>query len=217
MHNHKEMRKLSLFGALLFFCGSGVATAAKATETVQSLAAVQSQIPVLQATLEVAKLEKEIADVRSGKSAGGNKPASSYAPEFPQPFQSPPTMLSSLPATAPSPQASPQPRVLSISGAHGNYQATLALPNGGVLSVSNGNHVGDWVIRHIGPQGVLASHKGKAPIMLLMSGSSAPIQQQAQGGSSSDALTPAFQPSAIPPMTPMPAPPGLPSNMHGGA
>ncbi|MBU2742282.1 type IV pilus biogenesis protein PilP [Acidithiobacillus albertensis] len=235
MINRKTVWNIPFFGVLLL-CGSGMASASSllsaspvnnspetvapnnTTETVQSLASVQSQIPVLQAQLEVAKLKKAIADVISGKKAGSDKPSNPYGSAFPQ---------SSIPSIMPPVQQvgtstashiSNLPRVLSISGAQGRYQATLALPNGGVLPVFTGNRVGHWVIQHIGPQGVLASHKGKTPVLLMMSGG----YTAQQGGTSSgnpvgpSSPPPFSPPNGAPPSNLMVPPPGMIPNPQEG-
>ncbi|MHB1644626.1 MAG: type IV pilus biogenesis protein PilP [Acidithiobacillus sp.] len=169
-------------------------SAGQITGTVSAghLAQAESRIAMLKMQLEIAKLNAGIAKANAqAKHPGGktSQPMSPYGGMLPAggmpSFSSVPSSKSS--ASVPAPAllaATPAPRVLSLSGAGGHYQATLALPNGEVMTVVDGSRLGHgWRVRKVSAAGVTATHAGQV-IPLGFSGSSGGAPSQ---GGHSDA------------------------------
>jgi len=198
------MRKLrnTLFAALVCgvavpaaFAGTGgdggaadtVSTPAPSapSATLGALAQAQSEAALLKAQLEIAKLKAEIKKVESGKSGSHqNQTAIGY----PAPVSSPFPMAEPL-VGAPS---SRLPRVLGISGMGSRLTATLALPDGGTLSVRPGQNLPPYGrVTRITYRGVFLAHDRKVEPLPFVSASSG----NAESGS-------------LPATTSFPTPPG---------
>ncbi len=163
-----------------------------------SLAQTESRIAMLKMQLEIAKLNAGIAKANDqAKHPGARKaslPASGYgnAPMFPSA-----TAVNPSPSPTPSATHPAAPRVLSLSGAGGHYQATLALPDGEVMTVVNGSRLGHgWRVRGISATGVTATHAGRVIPLGFASGN---------GSTSGSASEQAGEPTGFAP-PPMAAP-----------
>jgi len=219
------MRKLrnTLFAALLCgvavpaaFAGTGgdggaaetVSTPAPSapSDTLGALAQAQSEAALLKAQLEIAKLKAEIKKVESGKSGSHqNQTATGY----PAPVSSPFPMAEPL-VGAPS---SRLPRVLGISGTGSRLTATLALPDGGTLSVRPGQNLPPYGrVTRITDRGVSMTHAGKVePLPFVSSLSSGSAGGGGGFGASPGIPSPSAgftNPLASPPVY---GPPSIPS------
>jgi type IV pilus biogenesis protein PilP len=153
-------------------------SAGQITGTVSAghLAQAESRIAMLKMQLEIAKLNAGIAKANAQATHPGGKtsqPISPYGGMLPaEGMPSFSSVSVPVPGANPSQGATPAPRVLSLSGAGGHYQATLALPNGEVMTVVDGSRLGHgWRVRKVSAAGVTATHAGQV-IPLGFSGSS---------------------------------------------
>ena len=134
--------------------------------TLGALAQAQSEAALLKAQLEIAKLKAEIQKVKSGKSDSGPKPS---ATGYPAPLSSPFPMAEPLAGA----QSSRMPRVLGISGTGSRLTATLALPDGGTLSVQPGQNLPPYGrVTRITDRGVFLAHDRKVEPLPFVSASS---------------------------------------------
>lgn len=159
--------------------------------SLRELDALHSQIALLKAQLEIAKLKQGITD--AGKTAGAG---SAMTGGFPR-------QLSGMPSPTDFSQNASIPEVLSISGSGSNLSAVLSLPHGGELPVRPGMKVGELVVRSITANGVEVSGKHGVETLPFASG---------QGSSAQGAQN--FQ-TPLSPSAPFISPISMPSGMPG--
>lgn len=180
--------------------------------TAGDLARAQSRVAMLKADLEIARLQAEIRKAKEGKTADV---ANAFS-RGPNPYQMPgasPFMGPVSGMAARGTRSSRFPRVISLSGMAGRYTATIAMPNGTVMSAKDGTSLGGgWKIARIGDQGVVALHAGKRiPLAFVSSGS------ESEGSSSGMGAHMSSPQSMSPPMPGSPAAPLLGAGPLQGA
>lgn len=127
---------------------------------------LQTKASLLKVQLEIAKLEKSIADTKTGiagSSSGGPASVTPALSAFPHGYMTNPVVIPTQ--SAPS---SPAPSVLMISGVGNTYTARIRLSEGGVVTAHNGQTIakGLRVIR-IGSDGVLMNINGVAKTLYV--------------------------------------------------
>ena len=173
------------------------------------LAKAQSQAALLQAKLEIATLEAKIKKVETGKSdkstplQGANPVTSPYQNMgIPQSMPIQQSLMQNRRHSTRRLQAFGRlqaPRVLSLmgvaplQGAGAHYTATLALPDGTIMSVRPGMDIGDgWKVTRVNSDGVLATHNGKVEPLAFsaQSGPSGASQGMGDGGQTAPSFAP---------------------------
>jgi type IV pilus biogenesis protein PilP len=137
------------------------------------LAEAQSEAALLKAQLEIAKLKAEIAKAKSGKLDSGPAQAVSG---YPVPGSGPFPMVAPHAGT----ESTSLPRILGISGTGSRLTATLALPDGGTISVQAGQSLPPYGrVTRITDRGVFIAHDRKVEPLPFVSAPSG----NAEGGS----------------------------------
>jgi type IV pilus biogenesis protein PilP len=161
------------------------------------LAQAQSQAALLQATLEIVTLEAKIKKVEAGKSdkstpMQGANPVTSPYPIMGMPVPGAnPQPIGNHPTNAVQAHSRVQaPRVLSLMGAGTHYTATLALPDGTIMSARPGMALGGgWKVTQVNSDGVLATHNGKVEPLAFSAQSGQGIGM-GNGGQTAPSFTP---------------------------
>lgn len=180
--------------------------------TAGDLARAQSRVAMLKADLEIARLQAEIRKAKEGKTAD----AANAFSRCPNPYQMPGASPFMGPVSGMAARGTSNtrfPRVISLSGMAGRYTATIAMPNGTVMSAKDGTSLGDgWKIVRIGDQGVVALRAGKRiPLAFVSSGS------ENEGSNSSVGVPMSSPPSMSPSLPGGPAAPLLGAGPLQGA
>lgn len=123
------------------------------------LSELESRVTTLQLDLEIAQLNAKIAKVKHTTTHPKSKTDQTghIYPGFAQPAGYSSAKPQIEQEAGQNETVSLSPRILSLSGVHGNYSAMLALPGGGVMNVHSGSDLGDgWTVTRITAQGVTA-------------------------------------------------------------
>ncbi len=165
----------------------------------RELDALHSQIALLKAQLEIAKLKQGITDAGKPSGAGSALPGGGFHSPF---GAAAPTN----PLQGASPlQAASLPRVLSISGSGGNLSALLSMPDGGEMLVRPGMKLaGGMAVRRITANGVEVSGRHGLEGLPFAPGQASSGQGERTISSPSFAAPTFASPVSLPPMGGLP-------------